>query len=312
MRHATLFILLCVLLASMASASIISSSLTEQKCGNGIKEGYELCEPDTAYDLCPSIGKVLKIAMVCDERNCACLPDRSAKDCGNGLVEGVEVCESDKKGEHWDFCPNISQIIGLPLKCDLETCDCVAEGPVVKISYCGDGLVEGNEDCESDDDCPASRTCQNCTCVRPEENLNLTPVIYNVTEDEIPVPTIEDIIARQKNTIVGFVLEDYVGEILPEALDYFDDELITVHIMMKDNTTQDVGIATTEMVVQEAHPYALNDTSVEVWIEEDTVAAIKAADERTPLIVSKLEDGSIRYRPTGFFRRIWFWLFKPF
>ncbi len=312
MRLFTICILLCALFASAAYASVITASLTEQKCGNGKKEGYELCEPDTAYDLCPSIGKVLKLAMVCDERNCACLPDRTAKDCGNGIVEGVEMCESDKKGAQWDFCPNISQIIGLPLKCDLESCDCVASGLPVKLSACGDEKVEGNEDCEVDDDCPTGRTCQNCTCIRPEEDLNLTPVEYNVTTDDIKVPTIDDITARSKTTIAGFVLEDYVGEVLPESMGYFDDETINIFLSFKDGSNKTVSIVTTEMVLQEVHPYALNDTTLDIVMDEDTVASIKAADERTPKIINLLETGVITYRPTGFFRRIWFWLFKPF
>jgi len=312
MRHALLFILLGTLLIMPASASVISSSLTEQKCGNGLREGYELCEPDTAYDLCPSIGRVLKIAMVCDERNCACLPGESAKDCGNHILEGVEMCDPGEKEVPVDYCPNISQIIGLPLKCDTASCDCVAEGLAYKISYCGDAKVEGYEDCEADDDCPTGRTCDNCTCVRRDVSLNLTPVEHNVTPDDIPVPTVEDIIKRKKNTVAGFVLEDYVGEVLPDELGYFDDEEINIRIAMKDGSNVTVSLVTTEMVVQEIHLYALNDTSMELSMDEETVADIKAADSRTATIVRMLEDGTIEYKPTGFFRRIWFFLFTPF
>jgi hypothetical protein len=135
---------------------------------------------------------------------------------------------------------------------------------------------------------------------------------HNVTGDDIRVPTVEDIIKRQKNTILEFVLEDYIGEILPEELGYFDDEEINIHITMKDGSNTTVSLVTTEMVVQEIHNYPLNDTTMGIWVGQDAVAQIKAADKRTPLIVRMLEDGTIRYRPTGFFRSIWFWLFTPF
>ena len=312
MRLVLVCILGCILLASATQASVIVAELTEQKCGNGIREGYELCEPDTAYDLCPGIGKVLKIAMVCYEKTCACLPDRSAKDCGNGIQEGVEMCESDKKGVQWDFCPNISQIIGMPLKCDHESCDCIAEGLPYVISYCGDNKVEGNEDCESNEDCPKGRTCQNCTCIRQEVDLNLTPGRYNVAADDVSVPTIEDIIRREKNTVLNFVLDDYIGEIIPEELSYFDEENINIHISMKDNSNVTVSAVTTETVVQEVHLYALNDTSMDIWIDEDTIALIKASDKRTATIVTLLENNKILYKPTSFFRRLWFFFFTPF
>ena len=315
MRLITALLLVLALCTLSVGASVIPAELTEQKCGNGIREGYELCEPDSAYDLCPSIGKVLKIAMVCDERNCACLPN--IKDCGNGIPEGSEMCETDEKGFDFNMCGNISNIIGLPLKCDLESCDCVAEGLAVKVSYCGDDVLEGYEDCEVDQHCPTGRVCQNCSCVRPGEDLtNLTPVIYNVSDYDIPtedvsegVTTVEDIIRRRKQTVLNFVLEDYVGEVLPEDLDYFDEEEINIYVT---NTTINVSVVTTQMVVQEVHSYALNKSSMEIWIDEETVAKIKAADERTALIVRLLEDGTIKYKPRGFFRRFWFLFFRPF
>ncbi len=286
MRIALLLLVLAVL-AFSASASIIPAEYTEQKCGNGIREGYELCEPDTVFDLCPSIGKILKIAMVCNDATCNCLPDRSAKDCGNHILEGVEMCDPGTKEEFVDYCPNVSMAIGIPLMCDNKTCDCIPSGPRIVLSTCGDGKVEGNEDCESDDDCPKSRKCENCTCTRVEQDLNLTPVQHNVTEDELNVPTIEDITSRAgKTEIAGFLIEDYVGEVIPGEL--------------------------TKMVVQEVHPYGLNETSMEIWIGEDALNEIRNSDSRTATITRMLTDGTISYKPSGLFRRIWFWLFRPY
>lgn len=312
MKLAAAIVLAFAVLALAASASVIPSSLTEQKCGNGIREGYELCEPDTAYDLCPSIGKILKIAMACNEKTCNCLPDRTAKNCGNQIREGVEMCDIGKKEAPVDFCPNISMAINIPLRCDNKTCDCMPSGPIIKLSTCEDGKVEGNEDCEADDDCPKGRNCVNCSCVRIEGNFNITPVEHNMTEDEVPVPTIEDMTKNAgKTELAGFVIEDYAGEVIPGALSYFDGENINVYINMND-TEYAASIATTQNVVQEVHPYPLNDTSMEIWITEDALGKIKASDKRTETITAMLGDGTIKYKPTGFFRRIWFWLFKPF
>jgi hypothetical protein len=313
MKTLAIFAIILTLLSAAVFASVIPSELTEQKCGNGIREGYELCEPDTAYDLCPSIGKILKIAMVCNENTCNCLPDRSAKDCGNQILEGVEMCDPGTKEPPIDFCPNISMALGISLKCDPKTCDCIPTGPIIKLSTCGDGKIEGNENCENDSDCPMGRSCVNCTCERVDDSFNYTQVQHNVTEDNIAVPTIEDITRNgAKTELAGFVLEDYVGEVIPDALGYFDNENINAYITMNDKNEYVASIATKEMVVQEVHPYPLNDTSMELWISEDTLGKIKASDRRTETIVGMLGDGTIKYKPTGFFRRIWFWLFKPF
>jgi hypothetical protein len=311
MKLTTALILAFSVLAISASASVIPDALTEQKCGNGIREGYELCEPDTAYDLCPSIGKLLKIAMVCNEYTCACLPGRSAKDCGNNIREGVEMCDPGKKATV-DFCGNVSMAVGIPLACDPVSCDCIPTGPKIILSTCGDSKVEGNEDCESDDDCPKTRLCQNCTCVLKEQNVSIS-VQHNVTTDEVGVPTIEDITSRAgKTEIAGFVIENYVGEIIPESLDYFDDEEINVYLEMNDGSAYVASLVTTQMVVQEVHPYPLNDTSMELWVTETALNTIRDSDKRAETIVTMLSDGTIEYKPTGFFRKIWFWLFRPY
>jgi hypothetical protein len=312
MKLTAAIILAFAVLALSAAASVIPSALTEQKCGNGIREGYEVCEPDTAYDLCPSIGKILKVAMVCNEYTCNCLPDRSAKDCGNNIIEGVEMCDPGKRPTP-DHCPNVSMAIGIDLKCDEKTCDCIPTGPIIKLSTCGDAKIEGNEDCEENDDCPKGRTCQNCTCIRPEENLTLSPVVYNVSTDNLSVPTIDDITSTAgKTELAGFLIENYIGEVLPEQLSYFDDEEINVYITMADSSEYAASIVTTQNVVQEVHPYPLNYSSMEIWVTEEALNSIRESDKRTETIVILLENGKIKYKPTGFFRRIWFWLFKPF
>jgi hypothetical protein len=316
MKRLLLLFIVLLVISSTVTASIIPASLTEQKCGNGKREGYELCEPNTAFDLCPAIGKILKIAMVCNENTCACLPGESAKNCGNGIRESAEACDpgTGKKGPQLDICQNISQIIGLPLKCDPQVCDCVASGIPVVLSECGDDEIEGAEDCEADADCPKGRTCQNCTCAHVEEELNLSPVVYNVSSNVTLPPTIEEITSKAgKAKVLGFVLEDYIGEVLPEDLSYFDGETIAVHVSNLDKTNTTVTVITEKNVVQDIKPNAPKKETLNIWISEDAVEKIKAAEgKRTRTIVSMLEDGKITYRPRGFWRRLWFFFFKPF
>ena len=314
MKQALIVSLVFVLLAGTVSASIIAAELSEQKCGNGLRDGYEICEQGTAFDLCPAIGRLLKIAMVCNENTCACLPGERAKNCGNGIREGAEACDpgDNHLGPQLNICDNLSQIIGQPLKCDPATCDCVNSGLKFVPSVCGDNKTEGSEDCEADADCPRGRTCENCSCVYHEDDLNLS-IQHNITTDvELP-PTIEQITAQSgKHTIVDFVLEDYIGEVIPDELQYFDDETITVHIVLKDNTTQNVSLVTTQTVVQETHAEAAAKPTMNIWLDEGTVRAIKASDTRTKTIVAMLADGTITYKPTGFWRRLWFFFFTPF
>ena len=314
MKRALIVAVALALFAATVSASIIPASLTEQKCGNGMREGYELCEPGTAFDLCPAIGKILKIAMVCNENTCACLPGERAKNCGNGIRESAEACDpgTGKKGPQLDICENLSQIIGQPLKCDPATCDCVNSGLKFVPSSCGDGKVEGSEDCETDDDCPHGRTCENCSCIYHEDELNLS-VQHNITEDAVPVATIQDITANtNKHTIANFVVEDYIGEVIPDELHYFDDETVNIHIAMKDGKNQTVSLVTTQMVVQEVHPEAAAKPTMELWMDEAAAQQIKDADKRTITIVQMLSDGTITYHPTSFWRRLWFFFFTPF
>jgi len=89
------------------------------------------------------------------------------KSCGNKIVE-------KDKGENCDppdkicFGKTTAQygVCGADCKCLISAS---AEAPTVS---CGDGYVEGSEECEEDEDCPDNHVCSSCNCVKqltPEE-----------------------------------------------------------------------------------------------------------------------------------------------
>lgn len=122
MEFVRIIILFVVLLMMVNSVSaVIDHSLTNKLngCGNKERDGYELCEPGTDFNLCPQIGKLLKIAMVCYEKTCGCLPVKIV-DCKNKVREGNEGCQEGIE----DLCPEVEKIVGKPLKCNPQTCFC--------------------------------------------------------------------------------------------------------------------------------------------------------------------------------------------
>ncbi len=150
--------ILLILFAVLAVSSFaqLEEELTVTYCGNNKYDKYELCEPEIK-DFCPEIGMMLdRIVMVCNERNCGCLPGRTAIDCGNNVREGTEMCDAGI-----DYCPELGEMMGLELKCNPDTCLCK---PASVVSYCGDGRVQGEEECEDHSDCPDGTYCNTCTC----------------------------------------------------------------------------------------------------------------------------------------------------
>jgi hypothetical protein len=78
---------------------------------------------------------------------CACAPSPSCATDLLALVNDQRWCDPFEPG----WCPNGTT-------CTVETCSC---------TYCGDGLVNGSEGCESGfagGDCPAGQPCTDCKC----------------------------------------------------------------------------------------------------------------------------------------------------
>lgn len=152
-----------VVFAQIEQQTIDSSGA---KCGNGIRETYEPCDRSSNasdWDMCPQIGKILKIAMVCDHREekCTCQPTKYII-CEDKHTTGNELC--DPPGP--DFCPQVGELMGAKLECNKKTCICKASSEAVfekpaqvnltnlSASLCGNRNIDGKEECD-----PPGRLC---------------------------------------------------------------------------------------------------------------------------------------------------------
>jgi cysteine-rich repeat protein len=104
-----------------------TATLRDAVCGDGVVEAGEQCEPPGENG--------------CDAF-CAFAPSEGASVCGDGTLGGAEVCDD-----------------GNTAGCDGCAADCSRADAV-----CGDGIVECEEECESDTDCPTGLTCAGCHC----------------------------------------------------------------------------------------------------------------------------------------------------
>ncbi|MDO8469093.1 MAG: hypothetical protein Q7S29_05035, partial [Candidatus Peribacter sp.] len=156
------------------SASSSSAYAVTQQCANGILEGTEQCEVEIG---CP-------VGLVC--RGCFCeawssslssaLSASSAVssqaiaqlNCGDGVLDALEQCERG-----FDYCPP-------DFLCDYTSCYClpsfmsptsstsssaVSSAAVESQPLCGNGILEGTEECETGSQCPNGAFCTaTCTC----------------------------------------------------------------------------------------------------------------------------------------------------
>ncbi|OIO52948.1 hypothetical protein AUJ46_06460 [Candidatus Peregrinibacteria bacterium CG1_02_54_53] len=176
------------------ASSASSSTDTARMCPNGILDAGETCE----------IGVCCPTGQTCD-RSCHCVPAQASSAsavssfsigitissssassrpvmCGDGLLEGAEECEMNIPCTDGTSCNNCEcGAAGFcgddtvnPLRgeeCE-QSADCPA-GFVCSLrclceytqGTCGDGLLEGQEQCESEHACPyAGQICNNCLC----------------------------------------------------------------------------------------------------------------------------------------------------
>lgn len=107
----------------------------ESYCGNNKREGNEQCD-GTDDAACPS-------DQLCGA-GCVCT---SEPGCGNNKRENNEECDGTDDA-----------VCGQDQYCNS---DCVCAD---RSTECGDGTVNGNEECEKDSDCPQGQTCDQCLC----------------------------------------------------------------------------------------------------------------------------------------------------
>lgn len=186
MKKAWLALILIFALPSVYAQ--LDWSITDQRCGNGVLDKYELCEEGVNFSRCDLLAEKLDIAMNCHWQHCTCVPRVNPVYCGNGRRDFFEMCD---KGDLEDKCGELGAIMNLSLVCNQKTCGCsinqtldtdynpaVVEDLVAKSqtpSVCGDKKVERNEDCD-----PPNTLCttilkeagvctDKCKCLTPEE-----------------------------------------------------------------------------------------------------------------------------------------------
>ncbi len=134
-------------------------------CGDGKIQGTEECDHgNTATKECPTAGEVCQ--------NCQCIPREEAthRECvDEACVEvqgyGEDQCYSDSQCE----VPRHSE-------CQNEQCvevegegrdECITDEDCIgpeEPPLCGDGVIEGYEECEEDNDCSEGQVCLDCFC----------------------------------------------------------------------------------------------------------------------------------------------------
>ncbi len=113
-----------------------------QFCGNGIKEGYEICDgnerPCSFYGFKYGMAPCYSDCSGYDMINCS-----DEQVCGNGSVEGNEVCDGDKKA-----CFNLGFEHGIA-PC-LDDCSGFDTAYCSNDPACGNGTKEGYEVCDGE------------------------------------------------------------------------------------------------------------------------------------------------------------------
>ncbi|MBD3406560.1 MAG: hypothetical protein GF411_10640, partial [Candidatus Lokiarchaeota archaeon] len=145
-----------------------------QWCGDGILNGNEECDynvpdgidsnQDEIYDnKCELNGVIYDCDLDCQ---CDC---QTTEWCGDGILNGEEYCDYnvpdgvDSNSDEID--DNMCELDGVLYACDNHClCSCRTT------EWCGDGILNGNEDCDynagyPDNLCPDSSACdENCLC----------------------------------------------------------------------------------------------------------------------------------------------------
>lgn len=208
-------------------------SITDLRCGNDKLDEFEMCEDGMGDGFCKDLGKILKVASVCDKAHCTCLPRVNKAYCGNDIREGIEVCD----GTAEDFCDELGDAMNLSLTCNKKTCGCdikdnipVDYNPATveelvnksqQTATCGDKKVERDEECD-----PPQTLCttnkdgpgicdDSCKCVPPE--------LYGAKEEpiveEAPVEEVNE--SKEEPIQEDEVVEEESKEEEPEKPGFF-------------------------------------------------------------------------------------------
>jgi hypothetical protein len=285
------------------------------RCQNGIREPSESCDLGTktikaGEDLCPAIGKILKIVQVCRSEACACLSDRM--DCGNGIREGAEWCdpgdEAKEPVEKNDLCPKLSELLNRSMACNKDTCLCKATTDITANVTCGDGQIGFREECEQDSDCDEGKECSNsCKCITKLE-INQSELAEKLSQSDIPAPEKAKEDAVEMKEKKEFDYHDLAGKTVPDLFySDFEDAYTNVNVEKGENSYI-VGVRTEHNVVQEILDNGYEEPEVVVFVSEEDAKAIIGSENRLDALDAAVGEGRVAYRPAGIFGRMWFWL----
>ncbi|MEA3514930.1 MAG: hypothetical protein U9R34_05615 [Nanoarchaeota archaeon] len=177
-------------------------------CGDSILNSGETCDGNTfgAVQSCTDLKGFIDGELSCDScqlNTGACI---APPQCGNSIIDQGETCDGDYfAGLPSDSCPGYSPLYfeSGKLECDecsLDTSSCV------NLNTCGNGLVDGNEECDGDlfknltsNTCIGYGSsyfgggyleCSECTintesCIRTEDCTNIRDACCNRDADEV-------------------------------------------------------------------------------------------------------------------------------
>ena len=149
-------------------------------CGDGAITGSEQCDDGNTMpgDGCSATCK-LEPGWVCPVANASC----NAASCGDGIVAGAEECD-DKNKNNNDGCSSTCKLqtttvtvnpsSTTPGKTTIQNWKCPTPGVACTKTVCGDGIVEGTEQCDDGNtkaldgcsaDCQWEANCPNGKCV---------------------------------------------------------------------------------------------------------------------------------------------------
>jgi len=142
------------------SSTSARSSAPSPSCGNGTLNDSEECEINAP---CPIPGSVCV--------NCVCRPP--AASCGNGLIEDQEECEFGYSCSDQGICQDCRCGPGAETTALLQASSSVtapAPAPLTLPQICGNALLEGSEQCETNAACPRpGDLCVDCQCHNPPQ-----------------------------------------------------------------------------------------------------------------------------------------------
>ncbi len=131
---------------SNTGACLLSCQLAE--CGDSfIQTGVEICDNrDIGAETCESQGFADGGTLLCNG-DCTGFNTANCHECGNGMIEPTEDCEGADLNEV--TCDDYA--VGKEMGNGELACDAACQFDNSACTFCGDGTIEGDEDCEAGD-----------------------------------------------------------------------------------------------------------------------------------------------------------------